>query len=64
MVMSVSDQRLMVLLFRILQGERPYWWVRETTAFDNPPELTHYPLTCETGPGIRLLCKSVCVPIT
>jgi len=35
----------------ILQGERPYWWVRETKAFDNPPELTHYPLTCETGPG-------------
>lgn len=37
--------------FRILQGERPYWWVRETKAFLNPPELTHYPLTCETGPG-------------
>lgn len=37
----------------ILQGERPYWWVREanTNGKSTIPDLEHLPLTCETGPG-------------
>lgn len=35
----------------ILQGERPYWWVREANQSSHLPELEHLPLTCETGPG-------------
>lgn len=36
----------------ILQGERPYWWVREyLNSGMDVPDLEHYPLTCETGPG-------------
>lgn len=40
-------------LFRILFGERPYWWVQETDYYSNTPapEIQQFPLTCETGPG-------------
>lgn len=40
-------------LFRILFGERPYWWVLDTDYYGNnsAPEIQQFPLTCETGPG-------------
>lgn len=40
-------------LFRILFGERPYWWVHETNYYSNAsaPAIQQFPLTCETGPG-------------
>lgn len=40
-------------LFRILFGERPYWWVLDTDYYGNSsaPEIQQFPLTCETGPG-------------
>lgn len=42
-----------LFLFRILFGERPYWWVHETNYYSNAsaPEIQQFPLTCETGPG-------------
>ncbi|XP_062382274.1 glucose-6-phosphatase catalytic subunit 1 [Sardina pilchardus] len=41
------------LVFKwILFGERPYWWVHETSYFgDSKPHIEQYPMTCETGPG-------------
>ncbi|XP_012672846.1 glucose-6-phosphatase catalytic subunit 1 [Clupea harengus] len=42
------------LVFKwILFGERPYWWVHETSYFsaDTKPHIEQYPMTCETGPG-------------
>uniref|UniRef100_A0A915L0T8 glucose-6-phosphatase n=1 Tax=Romanomermis culicivorax TaxID=13658 RepID=A0A915L0T8_ROMCU len=48
----------------VLQGERPYWWVREALhKGDDVPDLDHYPLTCETGPGSpsghAMLCSAI-----
>jgi glucose-6-phosphatase len=34
--------------FRLLHGERPYWWTRESAI---PVDLVQTPVTCETGPG-------------
>ncbi|KAE8575709.1 hypothetical protein XENTR_v10003918 [Xenopus tropicalis] len=42
------------LVFKwILFGQRPYWWVHETTFFINSsaPTILQFPVTCETGPG-------------
>lgn len=42
------------LVFKwILFGQRPYWWVRETSYYGNAsiPGIQQFPLTCETGPG-------------
>uniref|UniRef100_UPI00398EEC52 glucose-6-phosphatase catalytic subunit 1-like isoform X5 n=1 Tax=Pristiophorus japonicus TaxID=55135 RepID=UPI00398EEC52 len=42
------------LIFKwILFGQRPYWWVHETSYYGNSsvPVLEQYPITCETGPG-------------
>uniref|UniRef100_A0A452H6U1 Glucose-6-phosphatase catalytic subunit 1 n=1 Tax=Gopherus agassizii TaxID=38772 RepID=A0A452H6U1_9SAUR len=42
------------LVFKwILFGQRPYWWVRETSYYGNTssPAIQQFPLTCETGPG-------------
>ncbi|XP_016403197.1 glucose-6-phosphatase-like [Sinocyclocheilus rhinocerous] len=42
------------LVFKwILFGERPYWWVHETSYYINSstPHIEQYPMTCETGPG-------------
>lgn len=38
---------------RMLFGQRPYWWVRETSYYGNAttPVIQQFPLTCETGPG-------------
>ena len=33
----------------MLQGERPYWWVKEHSTNIS---LIQTPLTCETGPGV------------
>lgn len=43
------------VLFRILFGERPYWWVHETAYYTGSarPHIEQYPMTCETGPGER-----------
>ncbi|XP_063071571.1 glucose-6-phosphatase catalytic subunit 1-like [Engraulis encrasicolus] len=37
----------------LLFGERPYWWVQETSYYGNStvPQLRQFPMTCETGPG-------------
>lgn len=49
----VPLQSLFFFLFRILFGERPYWWVHETDYYSNTsaPPIQQFPLTCETGPG-------------
>lgn len=41
------------LFFRILFGQRPYWWVQETDFYHNGslPHLEQFHITCETGPG-------------
>nr|XP_019945427.1 PREDICTED: glucose-6-phosphatase 2 isoform X1 [Paralichthys olivaceus] len=42
------------LIFKwILFGQRPYWWVQETTFYHNnsAPHLEQFQITCETGPG-------------
>ncbi|KAG1954645.1 glucose-6-phosphatase [Pimephales promelas] len=42
------------LVFKwILFGERPYWWIHETSYYINSsaPHIEQYPMTCETGPG-------------
>ncbi|XP_043910608.1 glucose-6-phosphatase catalytic subunit 1-like [Protopterus annectens] len=42
------------LVFKwILFGERPYWWVHETSYYRNSsiPNIEQFPGTCETGPG-------------
>lgn len=38
---------------RVLFGERPYWWVHETSYYADAarPHIEQYPMTCETGPG-------------
>lgn len=35
--------------FRLLMEDRPFWWVREQGG--GAVELRQTPLTCETGPG-------------
>ncbi|XP_006006016.1 glucose-6-phosphatase catalytic subunit 1 isoform X1 [Latimeria chalumnae] len=42
------------LIFKwILFGERPYWWVFETSYYSNTsvPVIKQFHMTCETGPG-------------
>nr|AFH41335.1 glucose-6-phosphatase [Acipenser baerii] len=42
------------LVFKwILFGQRPYWWVHETTYYSNSsvPHIEQFLVTCETGPG-------------
>uniref|UniRef100_A0A8C6XG75 Glucose-6-phosphatase n=1 Tax=Naja naja TaxID=35670 RepID=A0A8C6XG75_NAJNA len=50
---AVIELLLIFLPFRILFGERPYWWVHETDLYGNvtPPVIRQFPITCETGPG-------------
>uniref|UniRef100_A0A8C1NY85 Glucose-6-phosphatase n=1 Tax=Cyprinus carpio TaxID=7962 RepID=A0A8C1NY85_CYPCA len=40
-------------LNRLMFGERPYWWVKETVYYGNltVPQIKQFPMTCETGPG-------------
>ncbi|MGH0118215.1 UNVERIFIED_CONTAM: hypothetical protein FKN15_050810 [Acipenser sinensis] len=43
------------LVFKwILFGQRPYWWVHETTYYSNSsvPHIEQFLVTCETGPGM------------
>ncbi|KRZ27817.1 Pyridoxine-5'-phosphate oxidase [Trichinella pseudospiralis] len=35
----------------MLNGERPYWWIHSSGAYEVVPPLQQFPLTCETGPG-------------
>ena len=48
-----------VVFFRILFGERPYWWVHETAHYADSvrPHIEQYPMTCETGPGETTSCS-------
>ncbi|XP_063314991.1 glucose-6-phosphatase catalytic subunit 1-like [Pelobates fuscus] len=42
------------LVFKwILFGQRPYWWVHETSFYVNvtAPDIKQFSVTCETGPG-------------
>ncbi|KAM4622734.1 glucose-6-phosphatase catalytic subunit 1-like [Discoglossus pictus] len=42
------------LVFKwILFGQRPYWWVQETSYYGDAsaPIIQQFPITCETGPG-------------
>ena len=41
-------------IYRLLFGERPYWWVKESPLFSSPSSrltLNQNAMTCETGPG-------------
>ena len=58
--MSVLIDSYMILTsacdyFRLLHGERPYWWVHETSLYQVAPTIHQYSLTCETGPGTESL---------
>ncbi len=48
------------IYLRILFGERPYWWVHETSYYINSstPHIEQYPMTCETGPGASFSSRS------
>jgi glucose-6-phosphatase len=40
----------------IMHGERPYWWIHETSVYNKTgevrlPAIQQYFMTCETGPG-------------
>lgn len=40
----------------VMHGERPYWWIHETSIYNrtgdfSAPPVQQYFLTCETGPG-------------
>ena len=50
---------LVLVFFRILFGQRPYWWVQETTFYHNnsAPHLEQFQITCETGPGQHRVCN-------
>lgn len=51
------SSNLIYLLNRLMFGERPYWWVKETVYYGNwtLPQIKQFPMTCETGPGECLL---------
>ncbi|KAJ1160419.1 hypothetical protein NDU88_000921 [Pleurodeles waltl] len=42
-----------LILKWIMFGQRPYWWVQETSIYrgNATPQLEQFPITCETGPG-------------
>lgn len=40
-----------VFCLRVLQGERPYWWVHEHSNNTELLGLKQFPVSCETGPG-------------
>lgn len=48
-----NNERSARVSCRILFGERPYWWVHETSYYASTarPHIQQYPMTCETGPG-------------
>ncbi|XP_075702223.1 glucose-6-phosphatase catalytic subunit 1-like [Rhinoderma darwinii] len=50
---AVVGDWLNLVLKWILFGQRPYWWVHETSYYGNasPPGIMQFPVTCETGPG-------------
>ncbi|XP_063816163.1 glucose-6-phosphatase catalytic subunit 1-like [Pseudophryne corroboree] len=50
---AVVGDWLNLVLKWILFGQRPYWWVHETSYYANAsaPEIKQFPVTCETGPG-------------
>lgn len=50
---AVVGDWLNLVLKWILFGQRPYWWVHETSYYGNAssPEIMQFPVTCETGPG-------------
>ncbi|XP_068161637.1 glucose-6-phosphatase a, catalytic subunit, tandem duplicate 1 [Antennarius striatus] len=50
---AVIGDWLNMILKWVLFGERPYWWVHETSYYgEGPlPVLEQFPITCETGPG-------------
>ena len=45
------------LYYRVLRGDRPYWWVHESAKWQNVT-IQQYELTCETGPGKELTIKN------
>ncbi|XP_044153716.1 glucose-6-phosphatase catalytic subunit 1-like [Bufo gargarizans] len=50
---AVVGDWLNLVLKWILFGQRPYWWVHETSYYVNTssPDIMQFPVTCETGPG-------------
>ncbi|XP_069508933.1 glucose-6-phosphatase 2-like [Ambystoma mexicanum] len=42
-----------LILKWVMFGQRPYWWVQETSFYQGSsvPHLEQFPITCETGPG-------------
>ncbi|XP_028674318.1 glucose-6-phosphatase catalytic subunit 1-like [Erpetoichthys calabaricus] len=51
-VAAVGDWLNLVLKW-VFFGQRPYWWVHETSFYDSTavPQIQQFPITCETGPG-------------
>jgi len=53
---KVNNDTLVLVVFRVLHGQRPYWWVPESGLYPaNSTVLQQYSLTCETGPGVVIL---------
>uniref|UniRef100_A0A0N7ZBX2 glucose-6-phosphatase n=1 Tax=Scylla olivacea TaxID=85551 RepID=A0A0N7ZBX2_SCYOL len=41
-----------MILKWVLAGDRPFWWIHETTVYKGlPPPMYQFPITCETGSG-------------
>ncbi|KPP62054.1 hypothetical protein Z043_119787 [Scleropages formosus] len=50
-VAAVSEWLNLVFKW-ILFGERPFWWIGESSLFETkPPQIQQFSYTCETGPG-------------
>lgn len=51
-VAAISEWSNQILKW-ILHGERPYWWIHETSVYNKTslPDVQQFFITCETGPG-------------
>ena len=38
--------------YRLLLGQRPYWWVHVSSRWPNDQAIHQVYITCETGPGM------------
>ena len=44
-----------VHVYRLLLGERPYWWVHTNSDWPSDQRIHQVYITCETGPGIATM---------
>ena len=50
--------------YRLLLGQRPYWWVHVSSRWPNDQAMHQVYITCETGPGTYILavqCSCIAV---